>query len=67
MFFRCYCRDSATLRPMADRKKHTFKFLTSNPTKQMMTLICSGLGFLIGVVVGIVIQSEDGPDREDFE
>jgi hypothetical protein len=33
----------------------------------MMTLICTGLGFLIGVVVGIVIQSEDGPDREDFE
>ncbi len=33
----------------------------------MMTLICSGVGFLIGIVVGIVIQSEDGPDREDFE
>jgi len=52
---------------MADRKKHTFKILNLNPTKQMMTLICSGLGFLIGIVVGIVIQSEDGPDREDFE
>jgi len=52
---------------MADRKKHTFKFLTSNPTKQMMTLICSGLAFLIGIVVGVVMQSENGPDREDFE
>jgi hypothetical protein len=67
VFFRCYCRDSATLRPMADWKKHTFKILNLNPTKQMMTLICSGLGFLIGIVVGIVIQSENGPDREDFE
>jgi hypothetical protein len=33
----------------------------------MMTLICTGLGFLIGIVVGIVIQSENGPDNDSFE
>lgn len=67
MIFRCYCRDSATLRPMADRKKTYIQIVNLNPTKQMMTLICTGLGFLIGIVVGVVIQSENGPDREDFE
>jgi hypothetical protein len=33
----------------------------------MMTLICTGLGFLIGIVVGVVIQSENGPNHDDFE
>jgi hypothetical protein len=53
--------------PCSGLEKTYIQILNLNPTKQMMTLICSGLGFLIGVVVGIVIQSEDGPDREDFE
>ncbi len=53
--------------PYGGSEKTYIQILNLNPTKQMMTLICSGLGFLIGVVVGIVIQSEDGPDREDFE
>ena len=60
--------------PCSGLEKHTFKFLTfrrkkrrNNPKPKMMTLICTGLGFLIGIVVGVVIQSENGPDREDFE
>lgn len=29
------------------------------------TLIIAGLAFLIGIVVGIVIQSENGPDYDE--
>ena len=29
------------------------------------TLIALGLAFLIGIVVGIVIQSENGPDYDE--
>jgi len=53
--------------PCSGLEKTYIQILNLNPTKQMMTLICTGLGFLIGIVVGVVIQSENGPDREDFE
>jgi hypothetical protein len=53
--------------PCSGLEKTYIQIVQLNPTKQMMTLICTGLGFLIGIVVGVVIQSENGPDREDFE
>ena len=53
--------------PCSGLEKTYIQIVQLNPTRQMMTLICTGLGFLIGIVVGVVIQSENGPDREDFE
>lgn len=53
--------------PCSGLEKTYIQIVQLNPPKQMMTLICTGLGFLIGIVVGVVIQSENGPDREDFE
>jgi hypothetical protein len=53
--------------PCGGSEKTYIQILNLNPTKQMMTLICTGLGFLIGIVVGVVIQSENGPNHDDFE
>jgi hypothetical protein len=53
--------------PCSGLEKTYIQIVQLNPTKQMMTLICTGIGFLIGVVVGIVIQSENGPDHDSFE
>jgi len=53
--------------PCSGLEKTYIQIVQLNPTKQMMTLICTGLGFLIGIVVGVVIQSENGPDHDSFE
>jgi len=53
--------------PCSGLEKTYIQIVQLNPTKQMMTLICTGLGFLVGIVVGVVIQSENGPDHDNFE